>query len=245
VSLIVALIAGAAAWWSLPATAEPRLRNVVGIRGIDVNAAAPPTARSRGRGAWWAAGCAAAAALALWPGALGLGLATVCLVVVPRVIGRLESRRDRRQRELLGRQAPALVDLLAATLASGAPMRSALAAVSAAVDDPARSAVGPVVAALDLGADASLAWQHLADDPVLSPVVTAVVRSERTGAPLATLLAHLAADLRRAPRATVEIAARSAGVRAVLPLAACFLPAFLLLGVVPVVAALAASLLGS
>jgi hypothetical protein len=43
----------------------------------------------------------------------------------------------------------------------------------------------------------------------------------------------------------VEVAARTAGVRAVIPLVACFLPAFILLGVVPVVAGLANELIGS
>jgi hypothetical protein len=38
---------------------------------------------------------------------------------------------------------------------------------------------------------------------------------------------------------TVEVAARSAGVRSVAPLAACYLPAFILLGIVPVVASMA------
>ena len=45
--------------------------------------------------------------------------------------------------------------------------------------------------------------------------------------------------MRRDRQRAVEVAAQAAGVRAVAPLAACFLPAFLLLGVVPVVASLA------
>ena len=66
-----------------------------------------------------------------------------------------------------------------------------------------------------------------------------------TGAPLSSVLARIAEDMRRDRQVAVEVAARSAGVKAVAPLAACFLPAFLLLGVVPVVAALASSLLST
>jgi pilus assembly protein TadC len=147
-------------------------------------------------------------------------------------------------REDLARQAPVVVDLLAATLASGSAMRPALAAVCAAVDQPAQGVLRPVAAALDLGADASTAWEPLARDPVLGPVAAAVIRSARTGAPLSAMLSRVAGDLRRERRTVVEVAARTAGIRAVLPLAACFLPAFVLLGVVPIVAALAAGLLG-
>ena len=44
------------------------------------------------------------------------------------------------------------------------------------------------------------------------------------------------ADEARAERtAAVEIAARQVGVRSVLPLMLCFIPAFLLLGIVPTV----------
>jgi hypothetical protein len=54
-------------------------------------------------------------------------------------------------------------------------------------------------------------------------------------------LALLAGDLRRRRRAAAEQRARSVGVRAAAPLGLCFLPAFVLIGVVPsVVSAFAA-----
>lgn len=171
-------------------------------------------------------------------------MAVGCLVVAPRMLGRLEPRTSRTRREHLERQAPAVADLLAATLTSGAPMRPALAAVAEAVGAPATDAIRPVVAAMELGSDPATAWQPLARDHALGAIAAAVVRSERSGAPLATQLARIADDLRRQRQTVVESAARSAGVSAVAPLAACFLPAFLLLGVVPVVSGLASGLLG-
>jgi hypothetical protein len=54
---------------------------------------------------------------------------------------------------------------------------------------------------------------------------------------VADAMAAHAADLRAGSRARVEARARAVGVRAALPLGVCLLPAFVLLGVVPLVAA--------
>jgi pilus assembly protein TadC len=65
-----------------------------------------------------------------------------------------------------------------------------------------------------------------------------------SGAPLADMVAAVADDQRRRRRWSAEAAARRAGVQAVGPLVLCFLPAFVLLGVVPVVLSIAAEVLG-
>ena len=54
-------------------------------------------------------------------------------------------------------------------------------------------------------------------------------------APVATAVSRLADDVRAEGRSAAEQAARRVGVLAVAPLGLCFLPAFVLLGVVPVV----------
>jgi pilus assembly protein TadC len=60
------------------------------------------------------------------------------------------------------------------------------------------------------------------------------MRSGRSGAALALAL-HRAADTARAAAETAgDAAGRRAGVLLVLPVGLCFLPAFVLLGVVPV-----------
>ena len=53
---------------------------------------------------------------------------------------------------------------------------------------------------------------------------------------------RLAADLARRARADVEDRARAVGVKAALPLGLCLLPAFVLVGIVPLVAGLLESL---
>ena len=183
------------------------------------------------------------AALLLIGGPWGVAVAVTCVALIPRALGRLESRATRDRRAQTTAQAPLLADLLSATMAAGAPMSPALAVVTEAVGDPVKATIQPVLAALELGADAESAWSCLALDPALGPIAQAVMRSAESGAPLSSVLARISEDLRRQHQTAVEVAARSAGVRAVLPLVACFLPAFLLLGVVPVVAALAGGLL--
>ena len=239
-TVAVGLLVAMATFLVLPPPADPRLDALLPRR--------PPqqwAAPTRDTLTWVATASGVVGVLVLipWPIAPLLGVGV--LLVVPRVVRRLEPRAVRRERELLAAQGPVVADLLAATLAAGAPMRTALSAVLTAVDRPAADHLAGVVAALGLGADPVEAWAVVADDDVLGPIAAAVVRSARTGAPLASLLTRLADDMRRQRRTVVEIAARSAGVRAVLPLAACFLPAFLLLGVVPVVAALAQGLVSS
>ncbi len=230
------LLAALAAWlWRSPAP-EPRLRQVLGA------GRPPPDGTPRGQLPVAAAVVAAVGAVALIGGVGGVAAAIGCLVLVPRLSRRLESRAGRRRREDLARQAPDVAELFAATLASGATPAAALAAMTAAIDEPMRSTLRPVLAALELGADPAQAWRGI--DPSLRPVAQAVVRSAQSGAPLAQLLARLTDDMRRDRQQAVELAARAAGVRAVAPLGACFLPAFVLVGVVPVVVSLATGLLG-
>jgi Flp pilus assembly protein TadB len=240
VTVLAAVILAWAAWLAVPRSADPRLAAVLPRAPAGHR---PPV--SRDLVAWLGSGAAAVGAFVALPTPVNVVTAVIALLALPRVIGRLESRSDRRRSDNLARLAPVVADLLAATLSSGAPMRPALAAVSAAVADPARECLARVVAALDLGAAPDEAWASVRSEPALAALADAVVRSARTGAPLADVLTRLGDDLRRDRRAVVEVAARTAGVRAVVPLAACFLPAFLLVGVVPVVAALAGQLIGS
>jgi len=176
-------------------------------------------------------------------GAWGVAGGVAIALGGPYVIARMEPRARRHRREALERQASGAADLLAACLASGAPVTHAVNAVAEALGPPIAEPLRGVVASLELGADPVEAWRALADEPGLGALGRAVARSAESGAPLATLLPGIADDVRRADRVRAETAARAAGVRAVAPLAACFLPAFLLLGVVPIVVSLALPLI--
>jgi pilus assembly protein TadC len=97
--------------------------------------------------------------------------------------------------------------------------------------------------ALRHGQPADEAWQHLADLPGGPRLVRVATRSAERGSALSRALEQQAVDLRAARAAAAEAAARKAGVLVVLPLGLCFLPAFLLAGVVPVVVSVLSELL--
>lgn len=175
----------------------------------------------------------------LWGGMLGLAAGAAIALVGPKAIGRLESRSARERREALARQSAECADLLSACLASGAPLVAAAAATAQALAAPIDAPLRALADALGLGADPVAAWRGLEAEPSLAPLARAAARSVETGAPLSAVLAGVADDMRRDQRSLADSAARAAGVRAVGPLAACFLPAFLLIGVVPVVVSLA------
>jgi pilus assembly protein TadC len=147
--------------------------------------------------------------------------------------------RERRARAVPGEaESTALaVDLIAACLEAGVALPAALAAGSAAAGGSTGNALGRAAAALRRGGDAA-AWAGCATDPRLAGVVRICRRVGTTGAAAADELRRLAAEQRRAHQANRRRRAHRAAVWVVLPLGLCFLPAFLLLSVVPVVAAL-------
>jgi pilus assembly protein TadC len=137
---------------------------------------------------------------------------------------------------------PTAADLLAMCLRSGASTAAALEAVADSTAGPLADRLRRVAASLRLGAGPDEAWAVETGDP-LAPLARSFIRSTATGAPVAELMTAVADEQRRSVRWTAEAAARRAGVLAVAPLAACFLPAFVLTGVVPVILAVAGDVL--
>ncbi len=191
-------------------------------------------------------GLALAAGLALGltvggPHGLALGLATV--VALPRVIARLPdpaaAARDRR----LAADLPLALDVLAACLSAGAPFNAALQAVSADLPGPLSTVLADVARQLELGAAPATAWRGPAALGPLGALVETVDRVGDSGAALAPALRQLATDERDRVSQAQQAAVRRVGVLVVIPLGTCFLPAFLLLGVVPIVAGLVGALL--
>lgn len=235
---VAALTAGAAVGaWPVRGAAA-RLR----VRALDADAAARDRQTGTGRTgagrlvAAVAAGCGAAMVAGL-PWGVPLGL--VVAVVAGAVLGRLEPAHVRRRRQRLAADLPIAVDLLAACLRSGSAPVAALDAVRQAIGGPVGEALGGVVAMQRLGGDPVDCWSSLAGDPALAPLARTASRAMTSGAPLSDALEHLAADCRERRRAEAEAAAKRVGVRAAAPLGLCFLPAFVLLGVVPIAAGIA------
>lgn len=188
----------------------------------------------------------AVAAVLVVSGAPALGVMAGVASVLVAAPARRRAADERRTRARLARDVPRAAELMATCLDAGAPPGDAVSAVCAHLPGPVPELLRPVAAALRTGLDPVSAWAVLGDrrdDPVWRLGRT-FARAATTGAPLSRSLRALADAERAGSRAAAESAARRAGVRAVGPLALCFLPAFLLLGVVPVVVSVAAQVLG-
>ncbi|WP_072802932.1 type II secretion system F family protein [Rhodococcoides yunnanense] len=140
--------------------------------------------------------------------------------------------------------AAAVLDLLAACLRGGLPAGIAAAAVAGVAPPSIGKALKTTSDLLVLGADAHTAWAPIAADPEMEPLARMARRSARSGSSLADGIAELARQKRVHAEDAAAAAAERAGVLISGPLGLCFLPAFVCLGIVPVVAGLAGSVLG-
>jgi len=129
----------------------------------------------------------------------------------------------------------AIFDLMAAALDAGLPPGQALSAVAAAMPDGLRTQAQRAAAMLQLTGEPRTVWELLADDQTLGPLGHALARADQSGAPVAEAVRVLADEARRADRSDRLERARRVGVRTAAPLGLCFLPAFLLVAVVPTV----------
>jgi len=196
------------------------------------------------RGARLAAGSVALAGWLLVGGALGVAVAGAALVLVPRLVSRLEPAAVRDRRRRIAEDLPLAADLMAACLAAGAAPETALSAAAGAVAGPVGEVLAGVATSLRLGADPRSAWGAFVLDDQVGPLARAAVRSLDGGTPLADAMRRCADDLRVRRRALADAAVRTVEVRSAGPLGLCFLPAFVLVGVVPTVVGLARTVLG-
>lgn len=194
----------------------------------------------RHRGLWAVLSGAAAATFVDGPPGLVAGVLAAGVVWV--VAGRAESPVSRRERAEVRRDLPAVVALLGAALRAGTPAPDAVALVARALPGAAADRLAPVVSRLALGVPAATVWTDLAADPDLAPLGRTMARAHDTGAAVVPAVERLADDLARRARAAVEDRARAVGVKAAVPLGLCLLPAFVLIGIVPLVAGLLGSI---
>lgn len=138
-------------------------------------------------------------------------------------------------------EVPVLMELLGAALGAGAPVPRGLQATGEAIGGSDGLSLSQVGAALRLGATWSEAWQNA---PTRLQLIGQALRPawEDGAAPRETLRAA-SEDLRRTRRDNARIAAEQLAVQLVLPLGLCLLPAFVLLGLMPVVLSLGVNLL--
>ncbi len=131
----------------------------------------------------------------------------------------------------------ATLDLLAACLQAGFTPVGALAAAAPSTSVRHRELLIKTQARLEMNVAAP--WQLLQRDPVFSKFALLASRSQGSGTALATGIQQLALQHRSTAEQRGQEEAERAGVLIAGPLALCFLPAFIIVGLVPTVAGLA------
>jgi pilus assembly protein TadC len=139
------------------------------------------------------------------------------------------------------------LDVLAACLSSGMAVSSAAAATASSAPPQLARLLNRAADLLVLGADPATAWSN--PGPPVHRTCETLLRLARRSASSGTALAHGVAELATQSRDEAADAASAAAERASVliagPLGLCYLPAFLCLGIVPVVAGLAGDVLRS
>jgi Flp pilus assembly protein TadB len=151
-------------------------------------------------------------------------------------------RRNGRPSSADSLRTAATLDLLAACLLAGLGVPAAVRAVAEGAPAPQGEALRSAADLLDLGADPVEAWAPVRECAGIAELARAARRTARSGTALAEVAAELSARIRDGLGDQAEAKAQRAGVLITGPLGLCFLPAFLCLGVVPVVVGLASRL---
>ena len=147
-------------------------------------------------------------------------------------------RRGREREERVRATLPDALDLLAACALAGMGIDQALRVVTSESGGPLGAALGEMVRGLDAGMPRTAAYELLAQTapaPEVRSLVRALRRAERYGTPIAPVLVAQAREARARRRTEADEAARAAPVKMLFPLVLCFLPAFVLLTVAPIV----------
>lgn len=143
------------------------------------------------------------------------------------------------------------LDVLAVCLEAGMAVPTAAAAAAPCAPPKLAGVLCRAAGLLALGADPVVAWSISPDEPVnaadtqLDALLRLARRSASSGAALAGGVAELADQSRHDAAHAATATAERAGVLIAGPLGLCFLPAFVCLGLVPVVAGLAGDVLQS
>jgi pilus assembly protein TadC len=139
------------------------------------------------------------------------------------------------------------LDLMAACLRSGMAVSTAAGATAPSAPPHLAWLLTRAADLLALGADPSTVWSNpkLRQGEHVEALLRLARRSAASGIALAQSVAELATQCREDAADAARAAAERASVLIAAPLGLCYLPAFLCLGIVPVVAGLAGDVLRS
>jgi pilus assembly protein TadC len=181
-------------------------------------------------------------------GGSGIVLAPVVATVVAFALRRLSAADVLVQPDL--RSVALILDLIASALVGGSPPDHAIGTVAAAAEvgqipelHDAMVPIKRVGRLLSLGAEPAAAWSELAAAAGYGQAAAAGRRCAGSGSRLAGALHAAGAELRQQRHSAALTRAERIGVWSLLPLGFCFLPAFLCIGVAPVVVGVAGKVL--
>lgn len=234
--------------WVEAVRRERRVRRRLGelLAAVEVSAAGPRFAVRDLVRRWLPTAGVACAAWVLVGGVAGVVVGLVVAAGLwrwrlrqPAAAGAMEAD----VREAAG-QLPLAADLLAACIAAGAGPVIAAQAVGEALGGPVGEALARGAAEVRLGGEPAEAWRRLASMPGAGALARLLERAGVSGFPAAGPVAGLAADARADWARTATARARRAAVLVTAPVGLCFLPAFIAVGVLPIVIGLAGGVLG-
>ncbi|WP_282703380.1 type II secretion system F family protein [Streptomyces sp. CC219B] len=211
--------------------------------------ARPARARFQARGVarrWLPAVAVACAGWLLVGGVVGAVVGVTAAAAMDRWLGRRTAAGSGTECDPaeVARQLPLAADLLAACIAAGAGPVDAAEAVGEALGGPVGEGLARGAAEMRLGSEPGAAWQTLAAMPGAGPLAGLLERADVSGLPAAGPVARLAEDARADWARAATARARRAAVLVTAPVGLCFLPAFIAVGVLPVVIGLADGVLG-
>jgi Flp pilus assembly protein TadB len=177
-------------------------------------------------------------------GAAGVVVGALVALLLPARLLRLDDAAAKEDEEVAA-SLPLALDLLGACLAGGGSLVAVLSSVAQATPGPCGQRLSRVAAALVVGTPPEEAFRALGTTGPAGAAARALCRASEGGTPVAGAVGRVAAEARRAAVVESRKRAKRAGTLAVGPLGACFLPAFVLVGVAPAVIGLAAPLLRS
>ncbi|UCM88877.1 type II secretion system F family protein [Streptomyces marincola] len=134
-------------------------------------------------------------------------------------------------------------ELLAACLIAGASPGAAADAVGAALGGPLGERLRRAAHELRLGREPAAVWAAFGRLPGAGGLARRLASAETSGTPMVAAVTAEAAETRARRRRAAQVRVRRAAVHVTGPLGLCFLPAFLLIGVAPVVIGMAGELL--
>jgi pilus assembly protein TadC len=231
VGVVAAMVAA-----SLVARGRPPRRHRLAVVTAHPGPSAARPDQSRSPVRIVAAAAALVTATAVLGGVAGMTVGLVAAAAVAAVPARTRPAKVRPD------DVPVVIDLVAGCLDAGTGLPDALDAAAVAGGDVIRGLCHEVAASLRAGVLPAEAWRSWLTDPWLAPAARTAVRTTQTGAAAAEDFRRTANRLRARRQSAAQHRVRQASVWLVVPLGLCFLPAFVLLAVVPLVVGLLPSL---